>query len=49
MLCLYQCLPLMKNENLLKTIGYFWSDALNCFFCHSLMTPTLMDVVMIIG
>jgi hypothetical protein len=42
--------PLDKNENLLKTIGYFWSDALNCFlFGHSLMTPTLIDVVMIIG
>jgi hypothetical protein len=40
--------PLDKNENLLKTIGYFCSDALNCFlFGHSLMTPTLMDVVMI--
>jgi hypothetical protein len=24
--------PLDKNENLLKTIGYFWSDALNSFF-----------------
>jgi hypothetical protein len=32
----------------MKTIGYFWSDALNCFlFGHSPMTPTLMDVVMI--
>jgi hypothetical protein len=42
--------PLDKNENLLKTIGNFWSDALKCFlFGHSLMTPTLMDVVMIIG
>jgi hypothetical protein len=42
--------PLHKNENLLKTIGYFWSDALNCFlFGHSPMTPTLMDVVMITG
>jgi hypothetical protein len=42
--------PLDKNENLLKTIGYFWSDALNCFlFGHSPMTPTLMDMVMIIG
>jgi hypothetical protein len=42
--------PLDKNENLLKTIGYFWSDAFNCFlFGHSLMTPTLMDVVMITG
>jgi hypothetical protein len=42
--------PLDKNENLLKTIGYFWPDALNYFsFCHSTMTPTLMDVVMITG
>jgi hypothetical protein len=42
--------PLDKNENLLKTIGYFWSDALNCFlFCHSSMTPTFMDVVTITG
>jgi hypothetical protein len=42
--------PLEKNENLLKTIGYFRSDALNCFsFGHSLMTPTLMDVVVITG
>jgi hypothetical protein len=42
--------PLHKNENLLKTIGYFWSDDLNCFpFGHSKMTPTLMDVVMITG
>jgi hypothetical protein len=40
--------PLDKNKNLLKTISYFWSDDLNCFlFGHSLMTPTLMDVVMI--
>jgi hypothetical protein len=42
--------PLDKNKNILKTIDYFWFDALNCFlFVHSLMTPTLMDVVMIIG
>jgi hypothetical protein len=42
--------PLDKNENLLKTIGYFWFDTLNCFFFgHSPMTPTLMDVVMITG
>jgi hypothetical protein len=42
--------PLDKNENLLKTIDYFWFDALNCFlFCHSPMTPTLIDVVMITG
>jgi hypothetical protein len=31
--------PLEKNENLLKTIVYFWSDALNCFlFGHRPMT-----------
>jgi hypothetical protein len=42
--------PLEKDENLLKTIGYFWSDALNCFlFGHSPMTPTLLDVMMITG
>jgi hypothetical protein len=42
--------PLEKNENLLKTIGYFWSDALNCFlFGHGPMTHTLLDVVMITG
>jgi hypothetical protein len=42
--------PLGKNENLLKTIDYFWSDALNCFlFGHNPMTPTLMDMVMITG
>jgi hypothetical protein len=42
--------PLEKNENLLKTIDYFWSDALNCFlFGHGPMTLTLMDVVMITG
>jgi hypothetical protein len=40
--------PIDKNENHLKTISYFWSDALNYFlFGHSPMTPTLMDVVMI--
>jgi hypothetical protein len=41
-------IPLEKNENLLKTIGYFWLDALNYFlFGHGPMTPTLMDVMMI--
>ncbi|KAK1613774.1 hypothetical protein QYE76_019291 [Lolium multiflorum] len=40
----------LKNENILKTIGYFWSDALNCFmFGHGPMTPTLLDVAMITG
>jgi len=42
--------PIEKNENLLQSIGYFWSDTLNCFmFGHGPMTPTLMDVVMILG
>jgi hypothetical protein len=37
-----------KDVNLLKTISYFWSDALNYFlFGRSPMTPNLMDVVMI--
>jgi hypothetical protein len=42
--------PLEKNENLLKTIGYFRSDALNYFlFGHGSMTLTLLDVMMITG
>src|ERR1043165_1287413 len=42
--------PREKHESLLKTIGYFWSDALNCFmFGHGPMTPTLLDVVLITG
>ncbi|KAK1617192.1 hypothetical protein QYE76_022709 [Lolium multiflorum] len=42
--------PPEKHEKLLKTIGYFWSDALNCFmFGHGPMTPTLLDMVMITG
>jgi hypothetical protein len=41
---------LEKNESLLKTIGYFWFDALNYFLCgHGPMTPTLLDVLMITG
>ena len=42
--------PLDKDENLLKTIGYFWSDTLNYFlFGHGPMTPTLLDVTVIPG
>jgi hypothetical protein len=42
--------PLEKNDNFLKTIGYFWYDALNWFlFGHGPMTPTLMDVMMLAG
>ena len=46
----YHYPPLDKDENLLKTTGYFWSDALNYFlFGHGPMTPTLLDVTMITG
>ena len=39
-----------KDDNLLRSIGYFWSDSLNCFlFGSGPMTPTLMDVIMILG
>ena len=42
--------PIEKNENLLRSIGYFWSDTPNCFmFGCGPMTLTLMDVVMILG
>ena len=42
--------PLEKVEDLLRTIPYFWSDALNCLmFGYGPMTPTLLDVVMITG
>ena len=42
--------PMEKNDNLLRSIGYFWSDSLNCFlFSSGPMTPTLMDVSMILG
>jgi len=42
--------PMNKDDNLLRSIGYFWSDSLNCFiFGAGPMTPTLMDVVMILG
>ena len=42
--------PMEKDDNLLRSIGYFWSDSLNCFlFGFGPMTPTLMDVVMILG
>lgn len=41
---------LEKQENMLKILSYFWSDALNCFFFgHAPMTPTLMDATMLTG
>jgi len=48
-----QCLDLslsemIRNEPMLISASYFWSDALNAFmFNHGPMTPTLMDVVML--
>ena len=46
----YHYHPLTKDENLLKTIGYFYSDALNRLLLgHGPMTPTLLDVTMITG
>ena len=50
-----QCLNLslsemIRNEPMLISASYFWSDALNAFmFNHGPMTPTLMDVVMLTG
>ena len=50
-----QCLNLslsemIRNEPMLISASYFWSDAINAFmFNHGPMTPTLMDVVMLTG
>lgn len=39
-----------KHENLLITACHFWSDVLNAFsFGNRPMTPTLVDVLMLIG
>ena len=41
---------MIRNEPMLILASYFWSDAVNAFmFNHGPMTPTLMDVVMLIG
>ena len=48
-----QCLNLslsemIRNEPMLISASYFWSDALNAFmFNHGPMTPTLLDVMML--
>ncbi|WVZ83450.1 hypothetical protein U9M48_030596 [Paspalum notatum var. saurae] len=40
--------PMDKDDNLLRSIGYFWSNSLNYFlFGSGPMTPTLMDVAMV--
>ena len=50
-----QCLTLSlsemtKNEPMLISASYFWSDTLNAFaFGHGLMTPALLDVMMLTG
>ena len=50
-----QCLNLslsemIRNEPMLISASYFWSDAFNAFmFNHGPMTPTLMDVMMLTG
>ena len=41
---------MIRNEPMLISASYFWSDAINAFmFDHGPMTPTLMDVVMLTG
>ena len=48
-----QCLNLslsemVKNEPMLISASFFWSDAINAFlFGHGPMTPTLLDVMML--
>ena len=48
-----QCLNLslsemIRNEPMLISTFYFWSDAINAFmFNHGPMTPTLMDIMML--
>ena len=50
-----QCLNLslsemIRNELMLISASYFWSDAINSFmFNHGPMTLTLMDVVMLMA
>jgi len=50
-----QCLNLslsemVKNEPMLISASFFWSDAINAFlFGHGPMTPTLLDVMMLTG
>jgi hypothetical protein len=41
---------MIKNEPMLTSASFFWSDAINAFlFGHSPMTPTLLDVMMLTG
>ena len=41
---------MVKNEPMLISASFFWSDAINAFlFGHGPMTPTLLDVMMLTG
>ena len=41
---------MIRNELMLVSASYFWSDALNAFlFGHGAMTPSLLDVLMLTG
>ena len=48
--CLNLSLFIVKNEPMLKSASFFWSDAINAFlFGHGPMTLTLLDVMMLTG
>ena len=48
--CLNLSLFIVKNEPMLISASFFWSDAINAFlFGNCPMTPTLLDVMMLIG
>ena len=39
---------MVRNEPMLISASFFWSDAINAFlFGHGPMTPTLLDVMML--
>ena len=41
---------MVKNEPMLISASFFWSDAVNAFlFGHDPMNPTLLDVMMLTG
>jgi len=41
---------MVTNELMLISASFFWSDAINAFmFGHRPMTPTLLDVMILIG
>jgi len=41
---------MVRNEPMLISASFFWSDAINAFlFGHGPMTPTLLDVMILTG